>query len=181
MGISSKTYCSLYQQFMNNWHKILLLSSLSISISTYLFGCSTNSGATDSSFTQNPQSLKPVRVEPHGGFFACKVYSKNKNAASNTYYYFPASTESKLTDQDYSEIIKSNKDKTKIDYFSLDKNKNYEKVTVKACEGLPASLEKNRTEIVYVKGNEEYQVTGWTIRKSDNTWTFISPLQQVSN
>lgn len=167
---------------MNNCHKIFLLSF--ISISTHLFGCSTNSNSVDSNFAKNTQSLKPVRVEPHGGFFACKVYSKdskNKNATSNSYYYFPASTDSKLIDQDYGQIIKSNNDKAGVDYFSLDKNKLYAKITVKECLGLPASLHENRTEIIYVKDNKEYQVTGWTIKKSDSTWSFINPLQRLSN
>ncbi|BAZ12043.1 hypothetical protein NIES4071_38710 [Calothrix sp. NIES-4071] len=166
---------------MNNWHRIFLL--IFISISTHLFGCSTNSGSVNSNFAQNPQSLKPVSVEAHGGFFACKVYSKdkNKNATSNSYYYFPASTESRLVDQDYGQILKSNSDKAGVDYFSLDKNKLYEKITVKECEGLPASLHENRTEIIYVKDNKEYQITGWMIKKSDNTWSFINPLQRLSN
>lgn len=167
---------------MNNLYKIFLLNSILISISTYLFGCSTIKHV-DSNFAQNSQSLKPVKVEPHGGFFACKVYSKDKNkdknAATKSYYYFPASTDSKLTDQDYAQIIKLNNDKAGIDYFSLDKNKFYEKITVKACEGLPASLYENRTEIIYVKDNKEYQVTGWMIKKSDKTWSFINFLQQI--
>jgi hypothetical protein len=164
---------------MNSLHKILLLSSISISVSI-IFGCSANSN-TDSSLTQNLQSLKPVKVEAHGGFFACKVYSKDKTATSNTYYYFPASTESQLTNQDYNQIIQSNKEATGIDYFSLDKNKYYDKITVKACEGLPTSLHENKTEIVYIKDNQEFQVTGWMIKKSDNNWTFINPLQQLTN
>jgi hypothetical protein len=164
---------------MINLYKIVLLSSVSISL--HLVGCSSNSNV-DSNFVQNPQSLKPVKVEPHGGFFACKVYSKEqKETSSNSYYYFPAITESQLTDQDFGQIIKSNNDKSGIDYFSLDREKFYGKIKVKECEGLPASLHDNRTEIIYLKDNKEYQVTGWMINKSDGAWTFINPLQRVSN
>ncbi|MBF2066242.1 MAG: hypothetical protein IGS39_17760 [Calothrix sp. C42_A2020_038] len=164
---------------MNNWYQILLLSSISIYI--HLGGCAANSNSADSNFAQNPQSLKPVKIESHGGFFACKVYSKDKQEnSSNSYYYFPAKTESQLTDQDFTQIIQSNQYQNGIDYFSLDKQKYYERITIKDCQGLPTSLHESRTEIVYIKDNKEYEVTGWMLRKSNDRWTFINPLQRLN-